>query len=88
MKIVSKAPCRVDLAGGTLDTKALDAIVGATGDMTGQVYKYTIGRTDLTMKEMGATINARMGLNTWAAFYGSSRLRLPRRRRRAPWSRA
>ena len=23
------------------------------------------------MKEMGATINARMGLNTWAAFYGS-----------------
>ena len=23
------------------------------------------------MKEMGATINARMGLNTWAAFYGN-----------------
>ena len=23
------------------------------------------------LKEMGATINARMGLNTWAAFFGS-----------------
>ncbi len=23
------------------------------------------------MKEMGATVNARMGLNTWAAFYGT-----------------
>ncbi len=60
-----------DILGGSLDTKALDAIVGATGDQNGQVYKYTIGRTDLKVKEMGATINARMGLNTWAAFYGT-----------------
>lgn len=30
-----------------------------------------IGRADLAVKEMGAAINARMGLNTWAAFYGS-----------------
>src|SRR6185436_8650189 len=27
----------------------------------------------LSLKEMGATINARMGLNTWAAFYGSDK---------------
>lgn len=60
-----------DIQGGTLDTKALDAIVGASGDQNGQVYKYTIGREDLKLKEMGATINARMGLNTWAAFYGT-----------------
>lgn len=60
-----------DIQGGTIDTKALDAIVGATGEQNGQVYKYTIGRSDLTVKEMGATINARMGLNTWAAFYGT-----------------
>lgn len=60
-----------DIQGGTLDTKALDAIVGATGDLNGLVYKYTLGRDDLHMKEMGATINARMGLNTWAAFYGT-----------------
>jgi hypothetical protein len=30
-----------------------------------------VGRDDLKLKEMGATISARMGLNTWAAFVGS-----------------
>ena len=35
------------------------------------MYKITVGRDDLKIKEMGATINSRMGLNTWAAFYGS-----------------
>jgi uncharacterized protein DUF1259 len=30
-----------------------------------------IGRDDLKLKEIGATINARMGLNTWAAIVGS-----------------
>jgi len=59
------------LASGTLDSSALDKIVGATGDKMGDVYKYTIGRSDLHLTEMGAKINARMGLNTWAAFYGS-----------------
>jgi len=35
------------------------------------VYKITIGRDDLRVREMGAAINARMGLNTWAAFIGT-----------------
>jgi hypothetical protein len=56
---------------GKLDTAALAKTIGTPGEQTGPVYKITIGRSDLTMKEMGATINARMGLNTWAAFYGS-----------------
>jgi hypothetical protein len=46
-------------------------IIGTDGEQNGSVYKITIGRNDITLKEMGATINARMGLNTWAAFYGS-----------------
>src|SRR5690242_8176667 len=61
-----------DIVGEALDIKALDAIVGATGDLNGMVYKYTLGRTDFELKEMGATINARMGLNSWAAFYGTN----------------
>ena len=61
-----------DIQGTALDTKALDAIVGVTGDLNGPVYKYTLARDDLKLKEMGATINARMGLNTWAAFYGTN----------------
>ncbi len=56
---------------GKLDTAALATTIGTVGEQTGAVYKITIGRSDFAMKEMGATINARMGLNTWAAFYGS-----------------
>jgi len=57
---------------GTLDTDRIGKIVGHAGEQTGPVYKITLGRDDLDVKEMGATINARMGLNTWAAFVGSN----------------
>jgi hypothetical protein len=57
--------------GTPLDTAKLAKIVGHDGEQTGDVYKITIGRDDLGMKEHGAVINARMGLNTWAAFTGT-----------------
>lgn len=57
--------------GTPLDTAKLAKIVGHDGDQSGAVYKITVGRDDLGMKEHGATINARMGLNTWAAFVGT-----------------
>jgi len=57
---------------GTLDTDRIAKIVGHAGEQNGPVYKITLGRDDLDVKEMGATINARMGLNTWAAFVGSN----------------
>jgi hypothetical protein len=56
----------------SLDTAKLVAIVGAPGEQTGAVYKFTLGRPDLKVTEMGAPINARMGLNTWAAFAGTN----------------
>ena len=56
---------------GTLTSAALAKVVGYDGEQNGGVYKITIARPDIPLKEMGATINARMGLNTWAAFYGS-----------------
>jgi hypothetical protein len=55
-----------------LDTSKLVGIVGTAGEQTGAVYKFTLGRTDLKVVEMGAPINARMGLNTWAAFTGTN----------------
>jgi hypothetical protein len=59
-------------AGSTpLDTAKLAKITGHEGEQTGAVYKITVGRDDLGMKEHGAVINARMGLNTWAAFVGT-----------------
>ena len=56
---------------GKLDGAQLAKIIGTEGEQNGAVYKITIGRSDLSLKEMGATINSRMGLNTWAAFYGN-----------------
>jgi hypothetical protein len=56
---------------GSLDTAQLAKIVGTPGETSGAVYKITIGRPDIKMVERGAAINARMGLNTWAAFYGN-----------------
>ena len=55
-----------------IDTAKIAQIVGTQGEQTGAVYKITIGRDDLKLSEMGASINARMGLNTWAAFVGSN----------------
>src|SRR5215813_218926 len=60
-----------NVSAGQIDTAAIAKLVGHEGEQTGPVYKITIGRDDINLKEMGAAINARMGLNTWAAFYGS-----------------
>jgi hypothetical protein len=55
----------------TLDTKKLDDILGQTAEMSKGVYKYTIGRPDVQLKEHGVTVTTFMGFNTWAAFQGT-----------------
>ena len=69
-------PAAAPQAGGSsaakIDTAKIAQIVGTPGEQTGDVYKITIGRDDLKLTEMGAPINARMGLNTWAAFVGTN----------------
>jgi len=60
-----------NVTAGQIDTAKIAKIVGHDGEQNGGVFKITVGRDDLKIKEMGAPINARMGLNTWAAFYGS-----------------
>jgi Domain of Unknown Function (DUF1259) len=56
-----------------LDGVALAKIVGVPGEQSGPVYKITIGRPDIDLREHGARIGSRMGLNTWAAFAGTDR---------------
>jgi protein-tyrosine-phosphatase len=73
----ARAPSSTSVApastpSSALDTAPLAKIIGHEGEQTGPVYKITIGRSDLTVREHGAIINARMGLNTWAAFTGTS----------------
>src|SRR4029077_14661667 len=60
-----------NVSAGQIDTAKIAKMVGHEGEQNGAVYKITVGRDDLNLKEMGASINARMGLNTWAAFFGS-----------------
>jgi len=60
-----------NVTGGQIDTAKIAKIVGHEGEQSGMVYKITVGREDLKLKDMGAPVNARMGLNTWAAFYGT-----------------
>jgi biopolymer transport protein ExbD len=66
------APAAAAAPPPALDTARLAQIVGTQGEQTGGVYKITIGRDDLKLTEMGAPINARMGLNTWTAFVGTN----------------
>jgi Domain of Unknown Function (DUF1259) len=69
---VTPTPVTALSATGTpLDREKLSKIIGHPGEQSGAVFKITIGRDDLGMKDHGAAINARMGLNTWAAFFGT-----------------
>jgi hypothetical protein len=60
-----------DLATPPVAGEPLSKIIGHPGDQNGPVYKITIGRPDIEVREHGALIESRMGLNTWAAFAGS-----------------
>jgi hypothetical protein len=60
-----------ELPAGTLSTERLAKTIGHNGEQNGPVYRITIGRPDLDVREHGARIETRMGLNTWAAFAGS-----------------
>jgi hypothetical protein len=55
----------------TIDSKMLDATLGYKGEWSKGVYKYTIGRPDVKLKEHGVTITTFFGFNTWAAWQGT-----------------
>jgi Domain of Unknown Function (DUF1259) len=69
--VKAEATTPLTTSGAALDTAKIVQIVGHAGEQSGAVYKITVGRNDIAMKDHGAAINARMGLNTWAAFYGT-----------------
>ena len=69
--VVPSAAAPASGTGTPLDTEKLATLIGHPGEQSGAVYKITIGRDDIAMKDHGAAINTRMGLNTWAAFVGT-----------------
>jgi len=63
---------KADSVINTINTAMLDSIIGAKGEMNKGVYKYTIGRPDVSLKEHGIPISSFMGFNTWAAWQGTA----------------
>jgi hypothetical protein len=61
-----------DSVVNTIDIPALDAIIGKKGEMAKGVYKYTIGRPDIVLKEHGIGVSTFLGFNTWAAWQGTA----------------
>ena len=59
----------IDPANTQLDGDQLATILGHRGDLAGGVYKVTIGRT---ARMHGHEVGSTMGVNTWAAFSGTS----------------
>jgi len=56
----------------TIDTTQLSEILGqTTGEMNKGVYKFTIGRPDVQLKEHGVPVTTFLGFNTWAAWQGT-----------------
>ena len=62
---------RVDSVVNSLNIPMLDSIIGYKGEMGKGVYKYTIGRPDISLTEHGKPISSFMGFNTWAAWQGT-----------------
>ena len=58
----------IDPVHTQLDTGKIAAALGHRGDLSGGVYKVTIGRT---ANMHGHTVGTTMGVNTWAAFSGT-----------------
>lgn len=67
----SKGTASNETVQNSLDTKKLDEIIGYKAEMSKGVYKYTIGRPDVQLKEHGVNVTTFMGFNTWAAFQGT-----------------
>ncbi|WP_350340254.1 DUF1259 domain-containing protein [Paraflavitalea speifideaquila] len=55
----------------TLNIAALDSVIGYKGELSKGVYKYTIGRPDIQLREHGIPVSTFMGFNTWAAWQGT-----------------
>ncbi len=52
-----------------IDTKRLEQIIGHKGQVSGEVFKITVGRQGVKMA--GMELTSSMGLNSWAGFVGT-----------------
>jgi hypothetical protein len=62
---------KADSVANSLNIPMLDSIIGYKGELSKGVYKYTIGRPGVMLKEHGIPVSSFMGFNTWAAWQGT-----------------
>jgi hypothetical protein len=62
---------KTDSVVNKLNITLLDSIIGHKGEMSQGVYRYTIGRPDVALKEHNFPVSTFMGFNTWAAWQGT-----------------
>ncbi len=55
----------------SLDTQMIAKIMGHEGESNSGVFKITIGRPDVPLREHGAPVSTFMGFNTWASWQGT-----------------
>lgn len=67
----AKGNASSETVSNSLDLVKLDMILQYKGEMSKGVYKYTIGRPDVQLREHGVPVTTFMGFNTWAAFQGA-----------------
>jgi hypothetical protein len=60
-----------EAVANSLDTTSLNNILGARGEMSRGVFKYTFPRPDVDLKDHNTTVTSFGGFNTWAAWQGS-----------------
>ncbi len=65
-----KTPTSASAPALALDTKHIEEIIGHPGKAGGGIFKIVLGRQGVKMG--GVELTASMGLNTWAAFVGTS----------------
>jgi hypothetical protein len=60
-----------DSVMNSININELDGIIGAKGEWSKGVYKYTLGRPDVTLMEHGVKVSTYLGFNTWAEWQGT-----------------
>ncbi len=67
----AKGTASAEAVANSLNTAELDQLLGYKAEMSKGVYKYTIGRPDVKLREHGVPVSTFLGFNTWAAFQGT-----------------
>jgi hypothetical protein len=60
-----------DEVQNSLDSAALNKLLGSKGEWSRGVLKHTIGRPDVDLKDHNTSVTSFAGFNTWAAWQGT-----------------